>query len=61
MSQITKMEKLPIRKAHKLNESWLITIAAPLVKELAIDDLTFFSQEITPDGNLLLKPRRLAP
>ena len=58
-AQTAKLEKPPIRKLHRLNESWLITIASPLVKELGVDDLTYFSQELTPEGNLLMKPRKL--
>ena len=46
-------DKLPIRKAHYVGTSVVLTIDPLHVKRLAIDDMTFFIQRPTENGILL--------
>ena len=45
--------KLPIRKAHYVGTSVVVTIDPLHVKRLEIDDMTFFIQRPTANGILL--------
>lgn len=49
----------PVRKAHWINESCMMTIAPEHVKRLGIDKRTFFEQIPTENG-ILLRMRRLS-
>ena len=54
----TKLQnKYPIRKAHKVGSSFVLTIDPSHVKRLDIDDFTFFEQKPTSNGILLAKYR----
>lgn len=55
----TKLENTrnPIRKAHKVGSSFVITIDPSHVKRLKIGDLTFFEQKPTSNGIVLAKYR----
>ena len=48
-----QQEKLPIRRAHFVGSSVVVTIDQTHVKRLAIDDMTFFVQKPIEDGILL--------
>jgi hypothetical protein len=48
-----------IKKANVLSGSVYVGIHPKLVKQLGVDDLTYFEETITDEGNVLLKPRRL--
>lgn len=55
MSQIVK-------KVHKVGLSHAIVIHPTLIKSLQIDELTFFTQEPTPEGDgIVMRLRRLTP
>jgi hypothetical protein len=45
----------PIRKAHKVGSSFVLTIDPTHVKRLGIDDFTFFQQKPTHNGIILAK------
>ncbi|MGC1134745.1 MAG: hypothetical protein WA941_18100 [Nitrososphaeraceae archaeon] len=45
--------RVPIRKAHFVGTSVVVTIDPSLVKRLAIDDLTFFLQKPVENGIML--------
>jgi hypothetical protein len=51
--------KLPIRKAHYVGNSVVLTIDPTHVKRLEIDDFTYFLQRPTANG-ILLEKRRLS-
>lgn len=54
----TKLQnRYPIRKAHKVGGSIVVTIDPMHVKRLAIDDFTFFEQKPSSNGILLTKYR----
>ena len=50
--------KFPIRKAHYVGNSVVLTIDPKHVKRLAIDDFTYFLQKPVANG-ILLEKRRL--
>jgi hypothetical protein len=43
----------PVRRAHLVGSSFVVTIDPSHVKRLAIDELTFFVQKPVEDGILL--------
>jgi hypothetical protein len=51
--------KHPIKKAHLVGSSWVVTIDPTIAKKHAITEETFFSQELIENG-ILLKVRRLS-
>jgi hypothetical protein len=51
--------KLPIRKAHYVGNSVVLTIDPTHVKRLEIDDFTYFLQKPIANG-ILLEKRRLS-
>lgn len=56
----TQNQQLPIRKVHKIRDSFVVTLAPQVVKDLNIDDLTFCEQQALPDGSgIIMKLRRL--
>jgi len=58
MAQET-ITKNPVKKLHRMNTSYFVTIDPSHVKRLAADDQnTFFEQEPIEDG-ILLRMRRL--
>lgn len=59
MAQVS-VTKNPIKKLHKVNTSYILTIDPTHVKRLNADELTtFFEQEPVEDG-ILLRMRRLS-
>ena len=52
-------DKIPVRKAHYVGTSEVITIDPIHVKRLAIDEMTYFIQRPMRDG-IVLELRRLA-
>jgi hypothetical protein len=48
----------PVKKAHWINESCVVTIDPAHVRRLAIDNLTFF-EEVPVENGILLKLKRL--
>lgn len=53
------IHRSPIKKAHRVGTSIVVTIDPGIVKSMNIDDTTFFAQEPT-DGAILMKIRRLS-
>ena len=51
--------RAPIRKAHRVGTSTVVTIDPRIVKTMKIDDTTFFTQELVK-GAILMKIRRLS-
>lgn len=49
-----------VKKAHRVGNSFVITIDPTLVRKFDIDDMTFLSQEATDDG-IIMRIRRLQP
>jgi hypothetical protein len=56
----TAKGSFPIKKAHPVGKSFVLTLAPIHVHRLQIDDLTFFEQEPIEDG-IILRIRRLTP
>jgi hypothetical protein len=59
METIHKQKSLPLRRAHFVGTSVVVTIDPIHVKRLQIDDSTFFIQKPIPDG-ILMEMRKLA-
>lgn len=58
MAQVS-VTKNPIKKLHRINTSYILTIDPSHVKRLQADDvMTYFEQEAVENG-ILLKMRRL--
>jgi hypothetical protein len=53
------VRRLPVKKAHRVGTSIVVTIDPSIVKTMNIDDATFFAQEPT-EGAILMKIRRLS-
>ncbi len=51
-------ERTAIRKAHRVGTSMVVTLDPYIVRDMNIDETTFFSQE-PADGAILMKIRRL--
>ena len=49
----------PIKKAHRVGTSWVVTIDPTHVKRLDIDDYTFFQQIPIGNDKLELKMMKL--
>jgi hypothetical protein len=57
-TQFEKQNKSPIRKAHYVGTSVVLTIDPIHVKRLSIDELTFFVQKPVKNG-IMLEMRKL--
>jgi hypothetical protein len=55
---MTKLQKSFVRKVHYVGSSAVITIDPRIVKELAIDEMTFMSQQMV-EGGVMMKVKRL--
>jgi len=55
---LNQILKLPIKKAHHVGPSVVVTIDPIHVKRLQIDDMTFFIQKVVENG-ILLEMRKL--
>jgi hypothetical protein len=53
MKTLTKSKSLPLRRAHFVGTSVVVTIDPVHVKRLEIDDMTFFLQRPSENGILL--------
>lgn len=58
MIHVHRVNKNPIRQAHFVGSSVVLTLDPMHVKRLAIDDFTFF-EEKEVDNGILLEVRRL--
>jgi hypothetical protein len=56
---MTEQNRHPIKKAHLVGSSWVVTIDPTIAKKYGIDEETFFSEEMMENG-ILLKIRRLS-
>jgi hypothetical protein len=59
MESLHKSEKFPLRRAHLVGTSVVVTIDPVHVKRLAIDEATFFIQKPIENG-IILEIRKLA-
>jgi hypothetical protein len=59
MQNMSKTKSLPLRRAHFVGTSVVVTIDPTHVKRLQIDDSTFFIQKPIEDG-ILMEMKRLA-
>ena len=53
METLTKTKTFPLRRAHFVGTSVVVTIDPTHVKRLDIDDMTFFIQRPTENGIIL--------
>jgi hypothetical protein len=53
IQHINAKDRIPIRKAHYVGTSIVLTIDPVHVKRLSIDDMTFFIQRPTENGIVL--------
>jgi hypothetical protein len=56
--QLERQTKYPIRKAHYVGSSVVLTLDPTHVKRLSIDEMTFFIQKPVENG-IILEKRRL--
>jgi antitoxin component of MazEF toxin-antitoxin module len=55
------MEKQIAKAVHRLGNSYAVVLAPALVKQLGLDTpLTFLTQEVQPDGSIIMRPMNLA-
>ena len=59
METLSKPKSFPLRRAHFVGTSVVVTIDPTHVKRLQIDDLTFFIQKPIEDG-ILMEIKKLA-
>jgi hypothetical protein len=59
METFTKSKSPPLRRAHFVGTSVVVTIDPMIVKRLQIDDSTFFIQKPVQDG-ILMEMKKLA-
>ena len=58
MTDVVK-KRIPLKKAHFVGSSVVVTLDPQIVRKFQIDDNTFFIQESTADG-ILMRIRKLS-
>jgi hypothetical protein len=58
MASISQNDRNPVRQAHFVGSSVVVTIDPRHVKRLSIDDFTFFEEKAVENG-ILLEVRKL--